>query len=187
MIDYQKDEYTYEVRRDPKSTIRDFDNAIMALVIFGIIGAACWFMEMQEVIVLAFLLPMLLLYIIFGNWETKHRCLTFNTATGEMSLRRLFRKTIDFHRDDITRLELRRPRALPVLGQLRIYLGKKYIQINVGKAKPDLQSKKPGGIDPAFGKLSNTAELLEFLDVWSCAETVLYDRHHKQNTRKYRL
>ncbi len=187
MTDYQKDEYTYEVRRNPKSTIRDFDNAIMTLVIFSIIGAACWFMEMQEVIVLAFLLPMLLFYIILGNWETKHRCLTFNTATGEMSLRRLCRKTLHFHRDDITKLELRRPKAFPVLGQLRIYIGKKYIQINVGKAKHDMQSTNPGGIDLAFGKLSNTAELLEFLDVWNRAETVLFDRHHKQNTRRYRL
>ncbi len=166
---YMLDDTTYIVKLD-NSTIWGtmMLKMFIGVIVYGI--AATQLLTFVDFPVLAVLLGGMVIGILLHSFARIYLRITFNTATGEMTLRRLFRPTWRFHREDITSMEVQLDNEFGRVSLLYIHVGSRSIRLIIGRINQTVtESGNPGGIDKTLCDQSNVFELVEFLLVWDRA------------------
>lgn len=145
------------------------------------------FIDKSNFLLIVSLLVIIAIVIFLEELSAIYRRITFNTATGEMTYRRLFRPTWRFRREDITSMEVKLDNQLRKYSRLHIYVDNRKIQIDIGRINQTvMESGNPGGIDKSIGRKSNIFELMEFLNVWErAAITDLFTRRENGMTANH--
>ncbi len=166
---YMLDDTTYVVKREPQS----FWGAVMikmflAVIVYGIVIKA--FITPDLLVAALVLLGLLVAVIVVTSFKDIYYRLTFCTSTGEMTYRRLFRRTWKFHKSEITAMEVKLDTHFGRISKLYLHLGERTIKLGIGRVNQSVTvSAVPGGLDKTLCDFSNIVELVEFLNVWECA------------------
>ncbi len=174
---YMLDDSTYIVKYDNST----FWGEVMLKMFIGVIIwgiPASQFLDYSNFPVMVSLLAIVIIGIILHSFAGIYRRITFNTVTGEMTYRRLFRPTWRFHRDEITAMEAQMDREFGKVSRLYIHLGERNFWLYIGTMNEFTQASGcPGGIDKTISTLSNVFELTQFLNVWERA--VITEMDHR--------
>ncbi len=175
---YMLDDSTYIV----KYANSTFWGAVMVKMFLGVIIwgiPASQFLDDSNFPVMVSLLVIMVIGIILHSFAEIYYRITFNTATGEMTLRRLFRPTWRFHKDDITSMEVQLDNEFGKVSRLHIHVDNRSIRLIIGGINQTvMESGNPGGIDKSLCDQSNMFELVEFLQVWERA--AITELHHRR-------
>lgn len=174
---YMLDDSTYIVKYDNST----FWGEVMLKMFIGVIIwgiPASQFLDYSNFPVMVSLLAIMIIGIILHSFAGIYRRITFNTVTGEMTYRRLFRPTWRFHRDEITAMEAQMDREFGRVSRLYIHVGERKISLCIGRInQTTMESANPCGIDKTLCDQSNMLELVGFLQVWERA--VITEMDHR--------